>query len=264
VLVTGASHGIGLATARLLADKGCRVFGTSRRGGTRTDAAVTMLELDVTSDASVHRCVDEVLKSAGRIDVLVNNAGVGLLGAIEETTISEAKALYETNLFGVARMVGAVLPGMRAQKNGLIVNLGSLAATLPIPFHGYLSSSKAAIGSFSDALRLELKPLGIDVTLVEPGMIATHQGARFSALRVHAGIDVYTDAEKRALAVIERGQRSGSPPELVAAAVLSILRTDRPARSYLVGPEKWYLRASRFLPPSAVEALVTRRFHLSG
>jgi short-subunit dehydrogenase len=107
--------------------------------------------------------------------VLINNAGVGLIGATEETSIEEAKALLDTNLFGVARMVNAVLPAMRARRGGLIINFGSLGATLPIPFHGYLSASKAAVTTYSDALRLELKGLGIDVSVVEPGMTATTQ-----------------------------------------------------------------------------------------
>jgi short-subunit dehydrogenase len=212
----------------------------------------------------VQACVDRVTGVAGRIDVVVNNAGVGLLGAIEETSLEEARRLYETNVFGAARVVAAVLPGMRQRRRGLIINFGSLAATLPIPFHAYLSSSKAAIGSYTDALCLESRPFGIWVSLVEPGMIATHQGERFAALRAGQLIDDYADPQARALAVIERGQQAGSPPELVAETVLGIIKSNRPAAHYLFGPEKWYARASRLLPPSAVERLVARCFHLNG
>jgi len=133
VLVTGASCGIGKATATLLAEKGFRVFGTSRRPSGAQDNGFQMLPLDVTSDQSVATCTSSVLEQAGRIDVLVNNAGIGVLGALEETSLAEARAVFETNFFGMVRMVNAVLPGMRHRKHGLIINLGSLAAgTAPL------------------------------------------------------------------------------------------------------------------------------------
>ena len=249
MLVTGASHGIGLATARLLAAHGYQVFGTSRKPAREDLGSVVMLPLDVTSDESARSCVADVLERAGRIDVLVNNAGVGLLGAAEEIPVDQARALYETNLFGTARMVNAVLPVMRQRRDGLIINLGSVAGGLPIPFHGYLSSSKAAIATYSDALRLELKPLHIAVTVVEPGAVATHQGEGFTALKAGASIGDYAGQEQKAMAVFEAGQRSGSAPELVARTILRIIGTPAPARYYLVGPEKWYARLARILPP---------------
>ena len=198
----------------------------------------------------------------GRIDVLVNNAGVGLLGAAEEIPVDQARALYETNLFGTARMVNAVLPVMRQRRDGLIINLGSVAGGLPIPFDGYLSSSKAAIATYSDALRLELKPLHIAVTVVEPGAVATRQGEGFTALKAGASIGDYAGQEQKALAVFEAGQRSGSAPELVARTIQRIIGTPTLARYYLVGPEKWYARLARILPPAALEAAISRRFRL--
>ena len=159
------------------------------------------MPLDVTSEESVSSCVSAVLERARRIDVLVNNAGVGLLGAVEEVSVEEARTLFDTNFFGVARtnffglarMVNAVLPGMRQRRSGLIINLGSLRATLPIPFHGYLSASKAAVTTYSDALRLALRSLGISVSVVEPGMTATHPGEQFAQLRVARSIDDYAE-----------------------------------------------------------------------
>jgi short-subunit dehydrogenase len=222
-----------------------------------------MMPLDVTSNESVKSCVTAVLQRAGRIDVLVNNAAVGLIGATEETSVEEAMALYEANFFGAARMINAVLPGMRQRRNGLIINFGSAAATLPIPFHGYLSSSKAAITTLSDALRLEVKSLGIAVTVVEPGAVATHPGELFTDLKVAGSIRDYAKPQQQAFPVIEHGQAAGSSPTVVAEAVLKIIRTETPARYYLVGGEKWYLRLSRILPPSAVESLMTRHFHLA-
>ena len=188
------------------------------------------MPLDVTSEESVDSCVSTVVERAGRIDVLVNNAGIGLIGAAEEASIVEAWALFDTNLFGVARMVNAVLPAMRARHSGLIINFGSLGATLPIPFHGYLSASKAAVTTYSDALRLELRSLGIDVSVVEPGMTATHRGERFAQLRVARSIDDYTEQEKRATAVVQHGQSLGTDPRTVAETVLRIIRSNAPAR----------------------------------
>lgn len=146
---------------------------------------------------------------------------------------------------------------------GLIINFGSLAATLPIPFHGYLSSSKAAIITFSDALRLEVKNLGIAVTVVEPGMVATHQGEQFAQLKVAGSISDYTGQETRAIGVIEHGQRAGSNPDMVAQTVMKIIRSKGPGPLLPRRCEKWYLRLSRILPPSATESLMTRHFRLA-
>ncbi len=264
VLITGASRGIGRATARLLAERGYRVIGTARKPSAASADGVEMLPLEVTSAESVTSCVSAVLERAGRIDVLVNNAGAAQIGAIEETPIEDARALFDANVLGPARMVNAVLPGMRQRRDGLIINFGSLAAGLPVPFHGYLSATKAAVVSYSDALRLEVKSLGIAVTVIEPGMIATHPGEQFTQLKVAGSMTDYAKTQKRAVAVIQHGQRAGEDPRRVAETVLRIIRSRAPARYYLAGGQKWYLRAARILPPSAIEALLTRRFRLEG
>jgi short-subunit dehydrogenase len=262
VLVTGANRGIGHATATLLADHGYQVFGTARKPAEASSDRFRVLPLDVTSERSVRSCVQAVLDRAGRIDVLVNNAAVGLIGAIEETSIEEVTTLFDTNLFGVARMVNAVLPAMRERRTGLIINFGSLAATLPIPFHAYLSASKAAIITYSDALRLELAGLGIEVAVIEPGMIATHPGERFAALKVANSIDDYAEPQRRATAVIEHGQSAGAEPRIVGETVLKIIRSKAPSPHYLVGRERWLLRLSKILPASTVESLAARHFQL--
>ena len=263
VLVTGANRGIGQSTATLLAERGYTVLGTARRPSGESAHGFELVALDVTSQESVNSCVSTVLERAGRIDVLVNNAGVGLIGAEEEASIEEAWALFDTNLFGVARMVNAVLPAMRARHSGLIINFGSLGATLPVPFHGYLSASKAAVTTYSDALRLELKHLGVDVSVVEPGFTATHPGQRFAQMRVSRSIDDYTEQEKRTTAVMQQGQSLGTDPRAVAETVLRIIRSDAPAPYYPVGREKWLLRLTRILPQAAIESLISRRFQLS-
>jgi short-subunit dehydrogenase len=263
VLVTGANRGIGQAIARLLAEHGYTVFGTARRPVGESVDGYQMVQLDVTSEESVAACVSAVVERAGRIDVLVNNAAASLIGAAEEAEIADTQALFDVNLFGVARMVNAVLPAMRERRSGLIINFGSLGATLPIPFHGWLSGSKAAVTTYSDALRLELKPLGIDVSVIEPGMTATHPGERFADIRVTRSIDDYAEQEQRATTVMEHGQSAGADPRTVAETALRIIRSATPAPHYPAGREKWLLRLARILPPAAVESLISRRFALS-
>src|SRR3989449_4616415 len=170
VLVTGASSGIGQATARLLAEHGFNVFGTARK------PEAPLVALDVRSDDSVRNCVQQVLSQTGRIDVLVNNAGYNLMGAAEETSIDEAKAQFETNFFGVVRMVNAVLPAMRKAGSGKIINIGSLAGITAIPFGAFYTASKFAIEGYTEALWHELRPLGISASVIEPGFVHTKIG----------------------------------------------------------------------------------------
>jgi short-subunit dehydrogenase len=172
-------------------------------------------------------------------------------------------ALFDTNLFGTARMVNAVLPGMRQRRSGLIINLGSIAPAVPTPFHAYLSASKAAVHTFTDALRLEVRHLGIAVTAVEPGAMATHPGERFTQLKVATAIGDYTQQERKAAAVYQHGQQAGASPQAIAQVILRIVRSPAPDRYYLAGREKWYARACRFLPPSAVESLAARHFQVA-
>jgi short-subunit dehydrogenase len=164
VPITGASSGVGQAAARLLAQRGYKVFGTSRNPATAESIPmVEMLPLDVRADASVHACVEAVSHRGGRLDVLVNNAGFELAGALEELSPPEAEAQFETNFFGVVRMINAVLPSMRQQKRGRIVNVGSLSGLSPIPFLGIYSASKFALEGYMEALRHEVKPFNIHV-----------------------------------------------------------------------------------------------------
>jgi short-subunit dehydrogenase len=262
VLVTGASHGLGQATAALLAEHGYQVFGTARQPTAYNVRGIQMLPLDVTSQESATSCVAKVLDRSGRIDVLVNNAAAALIGAIEETPVEDAITLFDTNLFGTARTINAVLPHMRQRRSGLIINLGSFAPAVPTPFHAYLSASKAAVNTFTDVLRLAVRHLGIAVTTVQPGAIATHPDEQFTKLRVAAAIGDYTQQEARATAVYQQGQQAGASPQTAAQAILRIIRTPAPARYYLAGREKWYARLGRILPPSAMESLAARHFQV--
>jgi len=173
ILVTGASSGIGWATAECFQKSGHRVFGTSRTPVARGPEGVTMLPLDVERDESVHACVGIILSEAGHLDVLVSNAGRLVFGPSEEIPLDEAKRMFETNFWGTVRMVNAVLPGMRARRTGHLILIGSMSAWVALPFNGFYAASKAALGRYAEALRHETMHLGLHVSLVEPGEIAT-------------------------------------------------------------------------------------------
>lgn len=170
VLITGASSGIGKRTAEYLVEQGYRVFGTSRNPKAPESNGVTMLALDVTEDTSVQACVEAVVEQAGRIDVLVNNAGVEFFGALEESTIDEYKWLFETNVFGLIRVTQAVVPHMRQQGAGMIINIGSVAGSGGYPFQTAYAGSKHAVKGITDALRFEVEPFGIKVFVVQPNI----------------------------------------------------------------------------------------------
>jgi short-subunit dehydrogenase len=174
VLITGASSGVGQSTAQLLSQRGYKVFGTSRNpASAETIPTVEMLALDVRADDSVAACVKAVSSQVGQLDVLVNNAGYELAGALEELSLDEAKTQFETNFFGVVRMVKAVLPLMRQHKHGQIINISSLSGLTPIPFMGLYSASKFALEGYTEALRLEVKPFNLKVSLIEAGFLKT-------------------------------------------------------------------------------------------
>ena len=176
ILVTGASSGIGYESAILLAKKGHKVYGAARRVERMEplkEYGITPMSLDVTSEESMQKCVADILAAEGRIDVLVNNAGYGYFGAIENVTLDEARRQLEVNVFGLARLTQLVLPSMREHGSGRIVNVGSVVGRVVLPFGGWYHVSKYSVEALSDALRMELKPFGIDVALIEPLSIAS-------------------------------------------------------------------------------------------
>jgi len=218
VLITGASSGFGQLLARALRGRGHTVFGTSRQPSASADAP--LLALDVRDDASVAACLRHVEAAAGPVDVLVNNAGYVHEGPFEEITIDELRAIFETNFFGAVRMTNAVLPSMRARKAGRIVNVGSLAGVIPLPFVGAYCATKHAIDSYSESLYHELKPLGIGVSVVEPGYFST--GISTRKLRTTPSIGDYDEQRARMYRTIahDESARSGDP----AAVVLRLTR----------------------------------------
>ncbi|HET7425914.1 MAG TPA: oxidoreductase, partial [Gemmatimonadales bacterium] len=217
-IVTGASGGIGEATARALHAVGYRVFGTSRRPPADRPNGVEYLACDVTSDESVRSLVDQVLAKVDRIDLLVNNAGVGLVAGAEESSLDQAKALFEVNVFGLIRMTKAVLPAMRRQRAGRIVNLSSVMGLIPAPFMALYSATKHAVEGYSESLDHEIRGSGIRVVLVEPAYTRTSFEGNVS--QADQQLDVYQSARTNAEGVLRDGMKTADTPELVASAVV--------------------------------------------
>ncbi len=228
VVITGCSSGFGLATALAFARRGDRVYATMRdpaKGGDLLAGAgaeqleVTTMDLDVTDGASVGAAVRRILDAEGRIDVLVNNAGVAHMGAVEVLGVDEARSVFETNLFGAVRMLQAVLPGMREQGAGVVVNVSSVAGRLPgVPANWAYSASKHAVSSLSDSLAEEVRPFGIRVVCIEPGFFAT---AVVRKARPLPETSPYRDLERSVAAFFHTNVESGGDPRDVAAAIVA-------------------------------------------
>lgn len=251
-LVTGASSGIGLATAQALRRDGYRVFGTSRKPMVAAPDGVTMLVCDVTDEKSVQTAVDDILVQAGRIDLLINNAGIGLLGGAEESSPLQAKALFDVNVFGVLRMTNAILPVMRRQRKGRIINMSSILGLIPAPFNALYASTKHAIEGYSESLDHEVRTQGIRVVLIEPGV--TRTSFEENITRPDRPLPPYdaarADAEKLMREIVE----TGDAPEVVADIVVKAANAVSPKRRYTAGKAARQVRfLRRFLPESFVD-----------
>jgi NAD(P)-dependent dehydrogenase (short-subunit alcohol dehydrogenase family) len=251
VLVTGASSGIGRACATRLHHRGYTVYGTSRRRAEESPPVANvpypMIQMDVDDGVSVQAGVAHLLDEAGGVDVVINCAGFGIAGAIEETAIDEAKAQFETNLFGVLRVCQAVLPTMREQRQGRIINISSIAGIIGTPFQGLYSASKFALEGLSETLSAEVAPFRIQVVVVEPGDFQTEFTSRRRTTRGTGPGSPYHASFQRALRVIEADETGGGHPDQVARLVERIVRKRRPRLRYAVGPVAERLAA--FLRP---------------
>lgn len=254
-LITGTSSGIGRATALHLARRGYRVFATMRnpeRGGASLldaaraeDLALTVSALDVTDAASVERAVGAALADAGRIDALVNNAGLGELSALELATDEQVRRMFETNVFGPLRMARAVLPGMRARGSGTVVNVSSVAGHVIGSGGGLYSGTKFALEALSEALALEVLSHGIRVAIVEPGFFATPIIDKAVAALTAGEESPYAAAERRMGAIYMGGKQAAGDPQLVAEAIEHAITTDAPRLRYLVGVDAQVFTAGR-------------------
>src|SRR5437773_5648398 len=217
-LVTGASSGIGQATAQLLTNAGYTVYGTSRRGGDASGRSFEMLPLDVTSDASVADAVTQLMQREGRIDLLVNNAGFGVAPAgAEESSIEQAQSIFDTNFFGIVRMTRAVLPHMRKQGAGRIINIGSVLGLLPMPYGALYAATKHAIEGYSESLDHELRTRGIRVSVVKPAYTNTPFDANF--MQPDAQLDAYREARAAVSQRVKEVMATADQPGVVAEVV---------------------------------------------
>ncbi len=260
-LVTGASSGIGRVTAKALQNSGFRVFGTSRRAVVEPSDGITMLACDVTDDASVASMVEAVLAKAGRIDLLVNNAGIGLLGGAEESSIAQAQALFDVNVFGVFRVTNAVLPTMRRQGMGRIINLSSVQGFIPAPYFALYSSTKHAVEGYSESLDHELRPFGIRVVLVEPAYTRTSFEENLAT--PDQLLDIYDSARAGMNGAVRKAMEKGDAAEVVAETVLAAATASAPKQRYAAGKmarQISFLR--RFVPASAFDKSLRKQLGL--
>ena len=266
-LVTGASSGIGEATALRLADLGFTVYGAARRIERMTDLGakgLRILKMDVTDDDSMQAGIKQIIDDTGRIDVLVNNAGYGSYGSVEDVPMSEAKYQFEVNVFGLARLTQLVLPHMREQGSGRIINVSSIGGKFYEPLGAWYHATKFAVEGLSDSLRVELAPYGIRVVIIEPGPIRTEWNAisRESLVEVSRGTAYEHQAEK----VRSRMEKADQPmtssgPEVVARKIVKAATTSHPKPRYPVGRGAGTIMgARRVLPDRAFDGIVKRLY----
>jgi NAD(P)-dependent dehydrogenase (short-subunit alcohol dehydrogenase family) len=261
-LVTGASSGIGEATAERLAKAGYKVYGTSRWGAQAGKRSFEMLPLDVTSDESVEAAVSEVVRRDGRIDLLVNNAGFGVAPAgAEESSLDQARSIFETNFFGLVRMTRAVVPHMRRQGSGRIINIGSVLGFLPMPYGALYAATKHAVEGYSESLDHELRTRGIRVSIIEPAYTKTPFDANF--MEPDAKLDEYREARAGVSKRVNEVMAAAEPPGIVADTVLEAANAARPKIRYTAGRLANTLRLlRRFAPAGMVDAGIRKDLRL--
>lgn len=261
-LVTGVSSGIGREIAQLLAARGARVFGTVRDPKTaKPIPGVEMVRMDVTDDASVSEAVQGIVRKAGPVQVLVNNAGYALTGALEETSIEEARQQFETNFFGVLRVTNAVLPEMRQAGHGRIVNISSVVGLIPAPFMGMYAASKHAIEGYTETLDHEVRHFGVRAVLVQPFYTKSNINHNGKTAQTH--LEAYAVNRQRAYEVVVNGIKHGDEPRLVAEAVCLAVTAMTPRLRYPVGKGVFLSRLRRFAPASVFDRGIRKESRLA-
>ncbi|MFL0354393.1 SDR family oxidoreductase [Xanthomarina sp. GH4-25] len=263
VLITGGSSGIGKSIGEFLINKGFKVYGTSRSPEKYPQSKFPIVALEVTNNQTIKQAVNDVLSKEGRIDVLINNAGVGITGPIEEIPEAEIKNNFETNLFGPINVIKAILPSMREHGSGLIINITSIAGYMGLPYRGIYSASKGAFELVTEAFRMELKDFNIHMTNVAPGDFATN----IASGRYHAPIlesSPYKTPYGNTLSLMDSHVDSGKDPLLMAKAIFKIINTPNPKVHYKVGEfmQKFSIVLKRILPDKVYEKLLINHYKL--
>lgn len=263
VLITGGSSGIGKSIGEFLHQKGYTVYGTSRNPEKNSDSVFPLIALDVRNSASIIEAVNYIIASSGKIDVVINNAGVGITGPLEEIPTEEIKNNFETNFFGPIEVMKAVLPQMRLQKSGLIINVTSIAGYMGLPYRSVYSASKGALELITEALSMEVKDFGISITNVAPGDFATN----IAAGRYHAPViegSAYEAVYGRTLQAMNEHVDSGSNPNEMAEAVYQIITSPSPKIHYKVGAfmQKFSIVLKRILPDKVYEKMLMNHYKL--
>ncbi|HEX7930844.1 MAG TPA: oxidoreductase [Sphingomicrobium sp.] len=260
-IVTGASMGIGRASAEALARAGFTVFGASRRPTNDGPKQVSMLACDVTEPESIAAFVSTVMQRTGRIDVLVNNAGIGLQGGAEESSIDQVQAIFDVNMFGVVRMTNAVLPAMRKLGGGRIINISSVLGLIPAPYSAYYSATKHALEGYSESLDHEVRAFNIRVSLVEPGY--TRSVFDQNSLAPDSTLPEYNAPRANVLQLIKDAIATADAPEVVADTVLQAATAARPRRRYPAGKLAGQISMlRRFAPASAFDKTLRKQMRL--
>jgi len=261
-LITGASSGIGEASARKLLAAGYRVYGTSRRGSLAGKHPFPLLTLDVTDDASVKAAIDELIRLEGRIDVLVNNAGFGVApAAAQESSIEQAKRIFDTNFLGIVRLTRAVVPHMRRQGRGRIINMGSILGIVPLPYVALYAASKHAVEGYTGALDHELRTQGIRVCVIEPAYIKTQ--FENNNIEPDAKLEEYDLIRAKLTKVVSKAMAEAESPEVVAEVVVKAAQTSRPKLRYTAGRLAGKLNfILRFAPASLLDKVVRKSLQL--
>ena len=257
VLVTGGSSGIGRSICEFLKDKGFKVYGTSRNPEKYPDSKVELLKLNLNDDTSINFCLEDLLFKEERIDVLINNAGAGITGPVEEIPVTEVRRNFDTNFYGPVHMMKSVIPVMREQKDGLIINITSIAGYMGLPYRGVYSASKAALEVIVEAIRMETREFNVRITNIAPGDFATN----IAAGRYHTPVtegSAYEASYRQVLESINEDVDEGNDPIDVAKLVYKVIQTPNPKPHYLVGAfmQKLSVSMKRILPQKWFERLL--------
>lgn len=263
VLVTGASSGIGEAIANHLSQNGFIVYGTSRNPKLQENATFKLLSLDVTKLDTITHTVKTIIEKEGRLDYLINNAGMGITGPLEETPVEEIKKVFHTNFFGALDVINTVLPVMRKQKQGMIINITSIAGYMGLPYRGIYSATKGALGIASEAYRMELKEFGVQMTTIAPGDFATN----IASGRYHTPSHKESPYHKnygKTLQLMDEHVDSGMNVQIMAKKVLQVMNTKKPKVHYRVGffMQKFSIVLKRILPDTWYEKLLLNHYNL--